>query len=340
MPVFFIKLNVSKEIIEYYNILEYSHRYKPKGRKMKLLYVLPILSVLPITSFAQNLKGYVGFNLNYDRAQLNDEIGEEFSYETGFNVDTNDLINPNNYGFSLNAGAQINKYFGVEGFFQYTFNSSAEIDFYDIYNTKVSNYKAEASSLAFGLDAIGYLPIDNTKFSFMGTVGVGYYKFDGTFKVINYVYDIRDKSSSDESNVAFRIGIGGQYDISNQWAIRGMVRYVALNSDEEPEPLVEMARISVDEGVKGSIFPFNAWEVNIWSNDHDPPRFHIKRNGWNVSFSIETGEQIELISQGAEKNVYDYMIANVPKWLDRPSAILPQITNRQNAMTQWLQLHG
>jgi len=115
---------------------------------------------------------------------------------------------------------------------------------------------------------------------------------------------------------------------------------LALNFDEEPEPLVEMARISVNEGVKGSIFPFNAWEVNIWSNDHDPPRFHIKRNGWNVSFSIETGEQIELISQGAEKNVYDYMIANVPKWLDRPSAILPQITNRQNAMTQWLQLQG
>lgn len=114
----------------------------------------------------------------------------------------------------------------------------------------------------------------------------------------------------------------------------------ALNYYEEPEPLVEMARINMKESGKGSIFPFNAWEVKIWSDDHEPPHFHIKRNRWNVSFDIETGEQIEILTQGTEKNVYDYMIANVSKWLDNPSAILPQITNRQNAMVQWTQLHG
>ncbi|MBQ9173781.1 MAG: DUF4160 domain-containing protein [Bacteroidales bacterium] len=115
---------------------------------------------------------------------------------------------------------------------------------------------------------------------------------------------------------------------------------LALNYYDKAEPLVEMARINMKESGKGSFFPFNAWEVKIWSDDHEPPHFHIKRNGWNVSFAIETGEQIEISSQGTEKNVYDYMITNVSKWLDSPCAILPQITNRQNAMAQWLQLHG
>ena len=115
---------------------------------------------------------------------------------------------------------------------------------------------------------------------------------------------------------------------------------LALNYYDEPEPLVEMARINMKESGKGSIFPFNAWEVKIWSDDHEPPHFHIKRNKWNVSFNIETGEIMEILSQGTEKNVYDYMIANVSSWLDSPCAILPQITNRQNAMLQWVQLHG
>ena len=78
----------------------------------------------------------------------------------------------------------------------------------------------------------------------------------------------------------------------------------------------------------------------IWSDDHEPPHFHIKRNGWNVSFTIETGEQMEILAKGSETNVLDYMQANVKRWLDSPSAILPQITNRQNAFAQWMQLHG
>jgi hypothetical protein len=100
-----------------------------------------------------------------------------------------------------------------------------------------------------------------------------------------------------------------------------------------------MAKINMKETGKNSIFPFNAWDVKIWSDDHNPPHFHIKRNGWNVSFRIDTGEQIEILSKGSEDNIYDYMIANVQKWLDNPSAILPQITNRQNAYAQWVQLH-
>ncbi|MGM9767007.1 MAG: DUF4160 domain-containing protein [Candidatus Cryptobacteroides sp.] len=101
-----------------------------------------------------------------------------------------------------------------------------------------------------------------------------------------------------------------------------------------------MARINMKELGMISIFPLHAWEVKIWSDDHEPPHFHIKRNGWNVSFTIETGEQMEILVKGSETNVLDYMQANAKKWLGSPSAILPQIANRQNAFAQWIQLHG
>lgn len=111
----------------------------------------------------------------------------------------------------------------------------------------------------------------------------------------------------------------------------------ALKLDPE-EPLVEMARINKKETGK-CIFPYDAWEVKIWSNDHNPPHFHIKRNGWNVSFVIETGEILMLNSQGQKQEDFNYMVEYVPKWLNSKCFMMPKITNRENAMLQWEQLH-
>ena len=45
---------------------------------------------------------------------------------------------------------------------------------------------------------------------------------------------------------------------------------VSLNK----ETLVEMARINLKE--VGSVpFPTNKFEIKIWSNDHNPPHFHL-----------------------------------------------------------------
>ena len=101
--------------------------------------------------------------------------------------------------------------------------------------------------------------------------------------------------------------------------------------------LVEMARINMME--QKGYFPYNKWEIKIWSNDHNPPHFHIIKDGWNVSFVIETGEIYEIVSEGNKKGIYNYMVKNVQQWLHSPCAILPLITNQQNAMAQWLQIH-
>lgn len=106
----------------------------------------------------------------------------------------------------------------------------------------------------------------------------------------------------------------------------------------ETEPLVEMARINKKES-GNCIFPFESWEVKIWSNDHTPPHFHILKDGWNVSFEIESGEVLKIEGQGNKKDIYKYMVNNVATWLNRPCAALPKISNKENAMLQWEQLH-
>lgn len=111
-----------------------------------------------------------------------------------------------------------------------------------------------------------------------------------------------------------------------------------LDSNLNREPLVEMARINLkDQG--NTPFPANKFEIKLWSNDHNPPHFHILYDGWNISFTIEDGKELEVISIGTHSSDYKYIVKNVPIWLDMKCSILPLITNRQNAITQWQQLH-
>ena len=100
--------------------------------------------------------------------------------------------------------------------------------------------------------------------------------------------------------------------------------------------LVEMARINTNDG---GLFPFNSFEVKIWSNDHNPPHSHIIKDGWDVSFLIDDGEMLEIKTQGNKKDVYNYMIKNVKQWLSEECAVLPAVSNKDNAMAVWKQIH-
>ena len=102
--------------------------------------------------------------------------------------------------------------------------------------------------------------------------------------------------------------------------------------------ITEMARINKKESSQG-IFPSNAFEVKIWSNDHTPPHFIILKDGWNISFEIENGNLLKVEGKGPNAQDYNYIVKNVSKWLNSQSAIIPTISNQQNAMAVWEQLH-
>ena len=121
-------------------------------------------------------------------------------------------------------------------------------------------------------------------------------------------------------------------------------RCLALNHDETPshihtEPLCEMARINVRESGNG-LFPYNKWELKMYSNDHTPPHFHVIADGWDVSFKIDNGELLVVNGKGSNDTIYQYMIDNIPKWLSANCAVLPIVTNKQNANATWKQIHS
>ncbi len=103
--------------------------------------------------------------------------------------------------------------------------------------------------------------------------------------------------------------------------------------------LTEMARINTKETGKG-IFPFNSYDVRIWSNDHEPPHFHVICEGWNLLFLIENGELLEVKTKGEKEQVYNDICKRVKKWLSSPCSVLPNVTNMQNAYAIWIQLHS
>lgn len=107
---------------------------------------------------------------------------------------------------------------------------------------------------------------------------------------------------------------------------------------KESKTLLEMARINKRETGK-CFFPYTSWEIKIWSNDHNPPHFHILKDGWNVSFLIEDGSIYKIERKGENKQIYEYMVNNVQNWLSTNCFALPKITNKENAILQWEQLH-
>ena len=100
----------------------------------------------------------------------------------------------------------------------------------------------------------------------------------------------------------------------------------------------EKARVNLRE-TRVDIFPYEEYQVYIMSDDSEPPHLHIVKEGWDVTFLIETGALHKIYTQGQNVSTYDYMLNNVGRWLDKQCSIMPKITNRECAAAVWLQLH-
>ena len=99
----------------------------------------------------------------------------------------------------------------------------------------------------------------------------------------------------------------------------------------------EMPRINKKETDR-CIFPYNTWKIEILSNDHTPPHFHIISDGWNVSYKIEDGNMLQIEGIGKNDSIFDYMEKHVKEWLSTKCFAQPKLTNQENAMLLWQQI--
>lgn len=115
----------------------------------------------------------------------------------------------------------------------------------------------------------------------------------------------------------------------------GCLRLNYENPLPQSDMIVEMATINRNEQ---NIFPFQTYRIEVRSNDHTPPHFHIVCEKFDISFKIENGE-LYRINRGDKNNTYEKLRNMVIKWLKQKSATRPQ-TNQENAIATWHDLHS
>lgn len=157
---------------------------------------------------AMELNPYIGLDYVFSKADYKSEQLRVF--------DTNKLEDKYNSGM-VSMGIRPFEYMSLEAFFQ----QSAEEKGQKFINASGAAHKLKSEFYAYGLDAYGYLPIGCDGFSLLGTVGLA-----------NYNIKIKsDSGSVDKQKMGYRAGIGAQYDIDDNWAVRLVGRYSYIDSD-------------------------------------------------------------------------------------------------------------
>ena len=110
---------------------------------------------------------------------------------------------------SINIGARMYGYWGLEGFYQQSFKEKKTFD----------GDKHSAEFLAYGADVYGYMPIMCSQFNLLGSLGLANYRFSFRYP---------DEASKKQNRVGYRVGIGMQYDFTEHFAMRIMGRYSYL----------------------------------------------------------------------------------------------------------------
>ena len=116
--------------------------------------------------------------------------------------------------------------------------------------------------------------------------------------------------------------------------LEGKKDYIVLNDMS----LMEMAKINTKEFY--GFFPYNKFDIRIWSNDHNPPHFHVISNGWNIVVDIMSGNILKVETKNTkDSQMYSYIEKHIKEWLNMPCAKNKSISNRENALDVWEENH-
>ena len=75
----------------------------------------------------------------------------------------------------------------------------------------------------------------------LASLGLGQYDFETSYKDVVEGYGSLGGETKDFDSLGIRVGIGAQYSLTNNLAIRGMARYVKMNDDEYVKSLTELS---------------------------------------------------------------------------------------------------
>ena len=176
----------------------------------KTLLLAGVASIFAFNAQALDIKPYVGLDYVYSDTELGS------IWVAGERVDP--YLESKFDSFAISAGAKVHKNFGLEAFYQQSLDEEKTVGF---------GQKTETSYNAYGVDAIGYLPLEcEQKIELLGSLGVGYYDFDAKYKILG-----NEMLKLSDSGWGYRIGAGAQYNINEHLAARVMARYADIDVD-------------------------------------------------------------------------------------------------------------
>lgn len=123
---------------------------------------------------------------------------------------------------AINLGVNYNKYFGTELFYQKSDEWA---------HRNGDDPRGKISEQAYGLDLMGYLPLGCSKFSLVGTVGIGSYEVAGKQKPW--------MGTHKDTGLGYRFGAGLMYNVTNNVAVRGMFRYIEFDKVQDVDHALE-----------------------------------------------------------------------------------------------------
>ena len=155
--------------------------------------------------------------------------GESYTGNTDKFEDSIDSLN-------FNLGFRPWKYLGLEAFYQQSLSDN-QVKYQESYSgdSRFAQAEYEVKYKAYGLDAIGYIPLAS-RFELLASVGVAQYDFDAKVDFNAYKNTSMNKYRAnslkmDDSKLAFRYGGGAQIWLSQRLAFRAMYRYTSIGGD-------------------------------------------------------------------------------------------------------------
>lgn len=133
--------------------------------------------------------------------------------------------------FTPKVGARFGQFFGVEAGYMRSLNSNKKLpttgDF--------AGSKGKTRSYVDGahVDANFYAPLTR-EVEAIGSVGLGKYSVHTKTKgkLVKKGQEVKAKAIKNKNNIAYRLGLGLQYNVSKNVSLQGMVRYVNMRTHD------------------------------------------------------------------------------------------------------------
>ena len=197
-------------------------------------YRQPRTRVVSQTITASNARSFQGGGKQYSHYTLGLDIGgNRLDLESEGNFKYKSIAETEYNFFKPTLGFRFNKKVGMELFYQKVGKEDKETSFNGI------GIDVGVKYAAYGVDFLFYQPIDK-QLDILMSLGGAYYNFD--IDVAANVLGDNINGKVREESLGMRTGLGVQFNLSSEWAVRAMAHYVTMtNGNDYVKNIMEMS---------------------------------------------------------------------------------------------------